>query len=66
MNTFIKNSVLSIVGLYALYAAIIGVMYVLGSVTQESLVDWLVKGGLIAVIAAALSAVVGFLVHRGK
>lgn len=66
MNTFIKNSVLSIVALYALFAAIIGVMYVLNNVTQETLVDWLVKGGFIAMIAAALSVVVGFITNRGK
>ncbi len=66
MNTFIKNSVLSIVALYALFAAIVAVMYVLNGVTQETLVDWLVKGGLIAVVVAALSAIIGFITQRGK
>lgn len=66
MNNYIKNSALVIIAFYALFAAIIGVMYVLGNLTQATLVDWLTKGGLIAVIAVVLSAVVGFITQRGK
>ncbi|MFZ1458483.1 MAG: hypothetical protein WAT17_01220 [Candidatus Saccharimonadales bacterium] len=66
MNNYIKQSSLSIVAVYALFAAIVSVMYVLGSVTQTTLVDWLVKGGLIAGIVFLLNVVLGFLSKRDK
>ena len=66
MNNYIKQSSLSIVAVYALFAAIVSVMYVLGSVTQTTFVDWLVKGGLIAGIVFLLNVVLGFLSKRDK
>ncbi|MGB3023846.1 MAG: hypothetical protein WBB39_03515 [Candidatus Saccharimonadales bacterium] len=65
MNNYIKNSSLVIVAFYALFAAIIGVMYILSSVTQDTLVDWLVKGGLIAGVVFVLNVVLGFVTKRG-
>ena len=44
MQHFIKNSALVIVAVYALFAAIAGILYVMNSITQAVVTDWLVKG----------------------
>ena len=66
MRHFIKNSALVIIAVYALFAAIVGILYVMGSITQAVVTDWLVKGLYVALIFMALTVVIGFITQRGK
>lgn len=66
MRHFIKNSALLIIAVYALFAAIVGILYVMGSITQAVVTDWLVKGLYVALIFMALTVVIGFITQRGK
>ena len=66
MQHFIKNSALVIVAVYALFAAIAGILYVMNSITQAVVTDWLVKGLYVALIFMAFTVIIGFITQRGK
>ncbi|MFZ1812059.1 MAG: hypothetical protein WAU02_00855 [Candidatus Saccharimonadales bacterium] len=66
MEKYIKNSVLVIVVFYALYAAIVGVLYVMNTVEQAVMTDWLLKGLYVALIVLGLSLVISFVSQRSK
>ena len=66
MEKYFKNSALVIVVFYAIFAAIVGIMYVMNAVTQADMTDWLLKGLYVALIVFGLNLVIGFITQRGK
>ena len=62
----IKTQLWVIVAVYALFAAIAGILYVMNSITQAVVTDWLVKVLYVALIFMAFTVIIGFITQRGK